>query len=67
MRAKDYLRQVRRLEGAIARNQQEKAILYARLTGRAVSYEGERVQTSRADDPMASAHTAFTRLGAAGL
>lgn len=53
MRAKDYLRQVRRLEGAIARNQQEKAILYARLTGRAVSYEGERVQASRADDPMA--------------
>lgn len=53
MKAKDYLREVRRLEGAITRNQQEKEILYAKLTGRAISYEGERVQTSGAGDPMA--------------
>lgn len=53
MKVKDYLREIRRLEGAIARNQQEKEILYAKLTGRAVSYEGERVQTSGAGDPMA--------------
>ena len=53
MKVKVYLREIRRLEGAIARNQQEKEILYAKLTGRAVSYEGERVQTSGAGDPMA--------------
>lgn len=53
MKAKDYLREVRRLEGAITRNQQEKEMLYAKLTGRAVSYEGERVQTSVSGDQMA--------------
>lgn len=52
MRAKEYLQEIQRLEGAIGRNQEEKEILYAKLTGRALSYEGERVRTSRAGDPM---------------
>ena len=53
MKAKAYLQEIRRLEGAITRNQQEKEILYARLTGRAVSYEGDRARPSGSGDPMA--------------
>ncbi len=52
MKAKKYLQEIRRLEDAIGRNQEEKEILYAKLTGRAISYEGERVQRSGAGEPM---------------
>lgn len=37
-------------------------MLYAKLTGRAISYEGERVQTSGAGDPMADVITKVIEL-----